>query len=118
MTARTVLVYQSADGSQPFMDWLDALKDRQARARIRTRVDRLSLGNPGDHRALDGGVSELRIDWGPGYRVYFAQTGDVILLLLCGGDKTTQQKDISHAKACLQDYKNRTQKSRGASGRL
>ena len=118
MTTRTVLVYQSADGRRPFTEWLAALKDRQARARIQTRINRLVLGNPGDHRALDGGVIELRIDWGPGYRVYFAQTGDVILLLLCGGDKTTQQKDIAHAKACLQDYKNRAKEGRDAGSRL
>jgi len=106
----TVLIYQSANGRKPFADWLEALKDRQARAKIRTRIDRLALGNPGDHRALDGGIVELRIDWGPGYRVYFTRTGNTILLLLCGGDKTTQQKDIEHAKAYLQDYKTRTAK--------
>lgn len=108
----TVLLYQSADERRPFTDWLEALKDRRTRARIRTRIDRLALGNFGDHRALDGGIYELRIDWGPGYRVYFARAGNVILLLLCGGDKTTQQKDIEHAKAYLQDYKDRTQKGR------
>jgi putative addiction module killer protein len=108
MTAQTVLIYQTADERKPFADWLDALKDRQARARIRTRIDRLALGNPGDHRALDGGVFELRIDIGPGYRVYFARTGNTIVLLLCGGDKATQQKDIEYAKAYFQDYKTRT----------
>jgi putative addiction module killer protein len=110
MVELDVLIYQTADARKPFAVWLDALKDRLARARIRTRINRLALGNPGDHRALDGGLFELRIDWGPGYRVYFARTGNTIVLLLCGGDKTTQQKDIEHAKAYFQDYKTRTAK--------
>src|SRR3990172_10439910 len=105
MSDYTVLIYQFADKRKPFADWLEALKDRQARARIRTRIDRLALGNLGDHRVLDGGIVELRIDWGPGYRVYFARTGNAIVLLLCGGDKTTQQRDIERAKAYFQDYK-------------
>jgi putative addiction module killer protein len=74
------------DGEAPFTKWLSALRDVQARARVRTRLDRLSLGNFGDYRALAGGVFELKIDWGPGYRVYFAIVGDQIVLLLCGGD--------------------------------
>ena len=118
MTVCTILIYQSADRRKPFAEWLDALKDRQARARIRTRIDRLALGNFGDYRALDGGLFELRIDWGPGYRVYFARTGNVILLLLCGGDKATQQKDIAHAKTYLHDYENRAQKGGSSRRRL
>ena len=81
--------YQSGE-RRPLVEWLEALKDRHARARIQIRLDRLSLGNFGDHRVLGGGVYELKIDWGPGYRVYFARTGDVILLLLCGGDVSIQ----------------------------
>ena len=88
----------------PFWDWLHALRDAQARARIRTRLDRLSLGNFGDYRALDGGVFELKIDWGPGYRVYFGKVGDTIILLLYGGDKRTQAQDIKQAKAFLKEY--------------
>lgn len=110
MAELDVLIYQTADARKPFAVWLDALKDRLARGRIRTRINRLALGNPGDHRALDGGVFELRIDWEPGYRVYFARAGNTIVLLLCGGNKTTQQKDIEHAKAYFQDYKARTAK--------
>ena len=83
MPDHTVLIYQAADGRKPFADWLEALKDRQARARIRTRIDRLALGNLGDHRALDGGIVELRIDWGPGYRVpgvnYSERSASIIL---------------------------------------
>ena len=80
-----------------FREWLDALRDRTGRARILVRVDRLIDGNPGQHRDLTDGVSELKIDFGPGYRVYYAQRGSRLLLLLAGGDKSTQQKDIATA---------------------
>ncbi|MEO6625520.1 MAG: type II toxin-antitoxin system RelE/ParE family toxin [Burkholderiaceae bacterium] len=90
--------------SQPFWDWLRALRDVQARARVRTRIDRLALGNMGQYRVLDGGVVELKIDWGPGYRVYFGKIGSTVVLLLCGGDKRTQQQDIKTAKAYLKEY--------------
>lgn len=80
-----------------YREWLDALKDRAGRARILVRVDRLIHGNPGQHRDLTEGVSELKIDVGPGYRVYYAQRGTSLLLLLAGGDKSTQQKDIAMA---------------------
>lgn len=91
-------------GVHPFQEWLRSLRDAQARARIRTRLDRLALGNMGDHRPLDGGVYELKIDWGPGYRVYFGKAGQTIVLLLCGGDKRTQQQDIKTAKAYFKEY--------------
>lgn len=80
-----------------FREWIDALKDRAGRARILVRIDRLIQGNPGQHRALSDGVSELKIDFGPGYRVYFSQRGSRLLLLLAGGDKSTQRKDIAKA---------------------
>jgi putative addiction module killer protein len=80
-----------------YSDWIDDLKDRAARARILVRVDRLIHGNPGQHRVLTDGVSELKIDVGPGYRVYYTKRGSRILLLLAGGDKATQQKDIQLA---------------------
>jgi putative addiction module killer protein len=99
--------YQSADGEQPFTQWLQNLRDQQARARIRIRLDRLSLGNFGDCEPVGGGVVELRIDWGPGYRVYCARVGQTIVLLLCGGDKRAQKKDIERAKAYFEDYKAR-----------
>jgi putative addiction module killer protein len=74
------------------------LRDREARARINIRIRRLSLGNPGDVRPVGGGVSELRIDYGPGYRVYFAQRGPMLIILLAGGDKRTQDRDIKKAR--------------------
>jgi putative addiction module killer protein len=81
-----------------FSTWIKGLRDRQAAARIALRIDRLAMGNPGDVKPVGGGVSELRIAWGPGYRVYFCRRGADILLLLCGGDKGTQDKDIARAR--------------------
>jgi putative addiction module killer protein len=85
--------------TEVYRDWINGLKDRAARARIQVRVDRLVHGNPGNHRTLTNGVSELKIDVGPGYRVYYTQRGDRLLLLLAGGDKSSQQKDIQQALA-------------------
>jgi putative addiction module killer protein len=87
-----------------YSDWIDDLKDRAARARILVRVDRLIHGNPGQHRALTDGVSELKIDVGPGYRVYYTKRGSRILLLLAGGDKATQQKDIQLAVQLAKNF--------------
>jgi putative addiction module killer protein len=86
-----------------FSKWLHALKDVRARTRIAARIDRLSLGNPGDVRPVGDGVSELRIDYGPGYRVYFAQRGRTLVILLCGGDKCTQDWDIKAARALARE---------------
>jgi putative addiction module killer protein len=80
-----------------FRDWIDGLRDLAGRARILMRVDRLIHGNPGDHRNLAEGVSELRVDVGPGYRVYYSKRGNRLLLLLAGGDKSSQSKDIAKA---------------------
>lgn len=80
-----------------FADWFAGLRDREARARITVRIRRLSLGNPGDVKPVGGGVSEMRIDYGPGYRVYFVRRGDTVVVLLCGGDKRNQDRDISRA---------------------
>jgi putative addiction module killer protein len=80
-----------------YRDWIDALKDRAGRARILVRVERLIQGNPGQHRNLTDGVAEMKVEFGPGYRVYYTQRGARLLLLLAGGDKSTQQKDIALA---------------------
>jgi putative addiction module killer protein len=85
--------------------WLDALKDRAGRARILVRVDRLIDGNPGLYRSLSDGVTELKIDYGPGYRVYYTQRGDRLLLLLIGGDKSSQPKDIKTAIRLAKNFK-------------
>lgn len=80
-----------------FRDWRDGLRDSRAKAAIARRIDRLASGNPGDTKFLGKGVSELRIDHGPGYRVYYMRRGALLIVLLCGGDKSTQSKDIAEA---------------------
>jgi putative addiction module killer protein len=84
--------------TKEFSEWLRDLKDRQGRARIVSRLDRLEDGNPGNSRSVGEGVVELEIDVGPGYRVYYIQRGEVLIILLCGGDKSTQARDIQRAK--------------------
>ncbi|POO54942.1 type II toxin-antitoxin system RelE/ParE family toxin [Agrobacterium rosae] len=84
--------------TEEFAEWLASLRDVQARARIARRVYRLADGNPGDVKPVGESVSELRIDYGPGYRVYFIQDGKVVIVLLCGGDKSSQRRDIARAK--------------------
>ena len=99
--------FVTAEGRSPFSEWLNELRDRRARARIRVRLDRVSLGNLGECRPVGGGVHELVIDYGPGYRVYFGVTGNRIVLLLTGGAKGTQQRDIEQARAYWADYRSR-----------
>jgi putative addiction module killer protein len=104
--------YVSPAGKSHFTDWLTKLRDVQARARIDVRLNRLANGLTGDTKGVGEGVSELRIDWGPGYRVYFARDGATVVLLLCGGDKRTQQKDIDHAIEYWKDYQTRRKQNR------
>ena len=85
--------------TEAYAEWFARLRDRQARARVDARIRRLSLGNPGDVKPVGEGVSELRIDYGPGYRVYFVQRGKTLIVLLAGGDKRTQDRDINKAIA-------------------
>ena len=88
-----------------FSEWLQALKDSRAKARIAARTQRLAFGNPGDVRPVGEGVSELRVDYGPGYRVYYMQRGKVLIILLCGGDKSSQDKDIKLALRLAKEAK-------------
>lgn len=104
---KIVLTYETADGRVPFDEWLNALRDMKGRAVIRARINRVRLGLIGDCKPVGDGVSEARIDFGPGYRVYFAQEGNTIIILLCGGDKRSQTQDISKAKEYLLDYRSR-----------
>jgi putative addiction module killer protein len=92
-----------AKESDAYKKWIRKLNDERARYRINARVERLKQGNPGDHRFL-GDISEMRIDYGTGYRVYYKDTGKEIIILLCGGDKTTQQEDIERAREILKDF--------------
>jgi putative addiction module killer protein len=117
MPVKRLYYYQTAAGERPFVRWLARLGDRQARARIEARLARVAAGNPGDVERVGEGVLELRVDWGPGYRVYFSEFGQAIVLLLCGGDKRTQQRDIKRAKDYLQDYKERSASRTPRSGR-
>ena len=87
-----------------FLRWLTALRDQRAVARIQIRIDRVLLGNFGDVKLVGEGVSEMRIDYGPGYRVYFTQRGKTLVLLLCGGDKPTQKSDIAEAKSLGREW--------------
>lgn len=102
--------YITGAGKKPFKEWLDALRDINGRAKVRVRLDRARLGNLGDHKQVDTGVYEMRIDYGPGYRVYFAKEGNRLLLLLIGGDKGTQSKDIKTAVSYWQDHQGRSNK--------
>ena len=100
--------YLSHTGKDVFDDWLTQLADARAQAKIASRINRLAVGNFGDCKPLRQGWSELRIDWGPGYRVYYAMIGRECVLLLCGGDKRKQSSDIERALEYLKDYKERT----------
>jgi putative addiction module killer protein len=99
-----LIVYTTLSEQEPFTDWLNNLRDVMGRKRILTRVSRLQQGNYGDCEPVGDGVSELRMFFGPGYRVYFGENGDDIVILLCGGDKSSQDKDIQQAKIYWQEY--------------
>jgi putative addiction module killer protein len=100
--------YVTQTGKDVFGEWLASLKDVRARAKIVIRIDRMAAGNFGDCKPLRHGLHELRIDWGPGYRLYYAMLGRTCVLLLCGGDKRKQSADIARALDCLKDHQERT----------
>lgn len=103
---KDVIVYAGNDGNEPFTEWLYGLRDVMGRQRILARIKRLEQGNYGDCETVGDGVSELRLFFGAGYRVYFGEDEDNIVVLLCGGDKGSQQKDIKQAKIYWQEYQN------------
>lgn len=95
---KNIQILELPSGKSPYADWINGIKDRITRARIRRRVDRMEQGNYGDYKILGDGVNELRLHFGPGYRIYFAELNDVIVILLCGGDKGAQKNDVKIAK--------------------
>jgi putative addiction module killer protein len=104
---RDIQNYQTANGKNLFSEWLNSLRDSRAKAKIRAKLNQVRLGNLGDCSFVGEGVCELRIDYGPGYRIYFVQIGPIIVLLLCGGDKSTQEQDIRKAIKYWRDYESR-----------
>lgn len=105
MTTYDVRHFRTADGTDVFGEWFDSLPDRPTQQRIAVRIDRLALGLFGDAKPLREGVCELRIDQGPGYRVYYAIAGRAVVLLLCGGEKRAQRRDITRAIEYWQEFK-------------
>jgi putative addiction module killer protein len=103
-TPREVVVFRARNGRRPFEEWLDGLNDQRAVARVLARLARVRQGNLGDCKPVGEGVSELRVDYGPGYRVYFGQKGRTLVVLLCGGDKRTQDRDIRLAKLFWHEF--------------
>ena len=103
-----VRLYARSDGIVPFTRWILALRDRQIADRILRRIARIQIGNFGDFRSIGGGVQELRIPIGPGIRVYFGRQSETVVILLCGGDKRSQRRDIQRAQLYWRDYRSRT----------
>lgn len=102
---RELQFYQTPNGREPFIEWFESIQNQETQDRIQKRLDRLVLGNLGDCRTVGGGVFELRIHFGAGYRVYFGEVDNTIVLLLCGGDKSSQTRDIERAKNYWREYK-------------
>jgi putative addiction module killer protein len=104
MARKEIIIYQTKEGREPFREWITNFKDKVTRARIERRLEKVEEGHYGDYKNLGDDIYELRYFFGAGYRVYFAEYGDTIVLLLCGGDKSSQSKDISKAKEYWKDY--------------
>ena len=96
-------VYVTKNGKAPFLDWLESL-DNKIRYRVKERLYRIALGNLGDHKFISKGVSEIRLTFGSGYRIYYSNMENKTIMLLCGGDKSTQKRDVKKTNAYLQDY--------------
>ena len=102
---RELQFYRDSDGREPFVEWFSTIRDQQTRTRIQRRLVRLEDGNFGDCHAVGAGVFELRLHFGAGYRIYFAYTDNTFVLVLCGGDKSAQGRDIERAKVYWREYK-------------
>lgn len=103
---KQIIIYTDENGREPFRNWIDNLKDKKSQQRIRARIRRLAEGLYGDCHPVGEGILELRMFFGPGYRVYFGEDADNIVVLLCGGDKDSQSQDIKNVKEYWKDYKN------------
>ena len=104
---KEIRIYETEDGKEPFYEWLYGLSDKKTRARIHKRLGHVRLGNLGDHKAVGEGVLELREHYGPGYRIYCGQDGNEVVILLCAGDKDSQEGDIKKAQEYWSDYRRR-----------
>jgi putative addiction module killer protein len=104
---KEILIYDLENGKEPFSIWLKSIKDNLTRARIKSAVLKMANDNFADYKKLNNDISEIRLHFGSGYRIYFSELDNIIILLLCGGDKSTQTKDIEKAKVYLKDYKER-----------
>ncbi len=102
---REIEYYYTPNGQRPFIEWLESIQDIRTQDRIQARADRLKFGNFSDYKPVGDGVCELRLNFGPGYRIYFGMVDRTIVLLLCGGDKSSQRRDIERAKTYWREYK-------------
>lgn len=102
---REIQYHQTANGREPFMEWYDSLRDPKTQNRIDRRLERVETGNLGEYKSVGDGVFELILDFGPGYRIYFGEVDNIIVLLLCGGGKNSQNRDIERAKQYWLQYK-------------
>ncbi len=114
---RKALEYLLEDGSSPYSKWLKSLRDTRAKAKIVKATSKMQVGNFGDHKSVGEGVFEHRINYGPGYRIYYALDGEELIILFCGGDKSTQQVDIGQAKGYWADYKRRKKSGLSKTGK-
>lgn len=114
MTETTVLHYQTAQGRRPFQEWVESVKDNAVKAAVAARINRVRAGTLGDWKSVGTGVFELRVNLGPGYRVYFGRDGNTVVILLTGGEKRSQDSDIKRAKEYWKDYEKRTKGSAGS----
>jgi putative addiction module killer protein len=110
MTSIQIKLLETDEGKVPFEEWYNSLKDKVTKVKIRRRLDRIELSNFGDTESLGEGVYELRLHFGAGYRIYFTRVGNVVVVLLGGGDKSTQKRDIAKAKEMWQRYKNEAER--------
>lgn len=105
MSKKIIKIYKAQSGKEPFVDWLYSIKDNKIKNIILNRLNRIETGNIGNYKPLGDGINELKFKVGSGYRIYYAEEGNTIIILLCGGDKGTQSRDISKAKEFYKEYK-------------